>query len=380
MKKLNIAMIGSGIMCKYHSYAFKIVGHFFDVNVETNLQLMISRFKGKEKEKISKKYGFENFSNNVEDAFSDEIDIVDIVTPNNSHIDLVIEALRRNKMVICEKPLAMNYREALKAIKEVERSNGLPLYHCVNFNYRKATPIALLKRIIDDGEIGEIYTFKIDFLDDSVCDRDLPIDWRLGKKYSGGGASYDLNVHSIDLAHYLIGEIENLVSLEKIFIKKRKSEDLKSIVPVDTDDYCVCIANFRNGAVGVFDSSRVSTGDKLQNTIEIRGSKGAVKWNYQKFNLIEFYSTKDKSDINGFKKVYVTENTHPYMNGYYGMPGHGNHYNSMMIHQVYDFLKAIEEEKTPSPNLYDGLKAQMVLEAIKISNNEKKWIKITDIA
>jgi predicted dehydrogenase len=118
--------------------------------------------------------------------------------------------------------------------------------------------------------------------------------------------------------------------------------------------------------VGVFDSSRVSTGDKLQNTIEIRGSKGAVKWNYQKFNLIEFYSIKDKSDINGFKKVYATKNTHPYMNGYYGMPGHGNHYNSMMVHQVYDFLKAIEQGETPSPNLYDGLKAQMVLEAIKI--------------
>lgn len=374
MKKLNVAMIGTGAMGKYHSYAFKIVDHFFDLNISTNLKLMISRDKSNEKK--SKKYGFENFSTDIQDAFSDEIDIVDIVTPNHSHIDLVIEASKRKKIIICEKPLAMNYKEALKGIKEVEKSNIL---HCINFNFRKATPVALIKRIIEDGEIGRIYTCKMDFLHDSSYSKDTPIKWRLKKEYSGGGASYDLSVHLIDLAHFLIGEIEDVASIEKTFIKKRKSADLKKMDIVDTDDYNACLVNFKNGAVGIFDSSRISTGDRLQNTLEIRGSKGAVKWDYQKFNFIQFYSAEDKSNMNGFKRIYTTENSHPYMNGYYGLTGHGNHYDSMMVHQIYDFLKAVEQNQMPSPNLYDGLKAQRVLEAIKISNREKSWVKILDV-
>ena len=150
------------------------------------------------------------------------------------------------------------------------------------------------------------------------------------------------------------------------------------MVPVDTDDYTSCLANFENGAVGLFDASRISTGDRLESSLEIRGSRGAVKWDYQNFNFIELYIS-GSSDIDGFRKVYTSEPDFPYMDGYYGMAGHGQHYDSLIIHQIYDLLGSISKNTMPSPNFKDGLKAQRVLEAIEQAHKEKRWVKIEEV-
>ncbi|MES0342068.1 MAG: Gfo/Idh/MocA family oxidoreductase [Candidatus Humimicrobiaceae bacterium] len=373
MKTINIAMLGTGGMSKYHSYGFKIADHFFDLDIKICLKLLVGR--SNDKKHLASKYGFEKYSTNINDAFKDDIDLVDIITPNYSHIPLVKKAAAANKIIFCEKPVGMNYKEALEGYKAVEVSKVL---NCVNFNFRKATPVALIKDIIEKKKIGEIYTWKIDFLADDGSDINNPINWFYQKKFSGGGANYDLNVHLIDLAHFLVGDIESIVSLQKTFIKERKDESKKGKVPVDTDDYTSCLANFKNGAAGLFDASRISTGDRLDSSLEIRGSTGAVKWDYQNFNFIELYLS-DNSNINGFRKVYTTESGFPYMDGYYGMAGHGHHYDSLIVHQVYDLLRSISKNNMPSPNFKDGLKAQKVLEAINQSHKKKRWIKVEEI-
>jgi len=374
VRVLNIALIGCGAMGKYHSYAFKIVNHFFDLSIIPKLKIMVDSDPSKEKEAFQ--YGFEKFSTNIKDVFTDNIDVVDILTPNYLHADLIKKAAQNGKIIICEKPMAMTYKEAKDSIIEVKKNNVL---HCINFNYRKATPLAIIKNIIDEGEIGKVYTWKVDILLDSLSCKDTPASWRLEKKFSGGGASHDLLIHFIDLANYLIGKIESVASVEKTFIERRKSSDKKNTIIIDTDDYSACLVNFNCGALGIFDSSRIATGDRIQNTLEIRGSEGAIKWDYQKFNFVNLYLQKDNYKLNGFKKVYTTENDHPYMHGYYKFPGHGHHYNSLIVHQIYDFLKAIEKNQMPSPNLYDGLEAQKVLEAVKISAQEKRWVNINEI-
>ncbi len=361
-------------MSKYHSYGFKIADHFFDLNIKPYLKILVGR--SIDKKHLAEKYGFEKYSTNIDDAFGDDIDLVDIVTPNHLHVPLIKKAAEANKIIFCEKPMGINYREALEGYRIVEKSKVL---HCINFNFRKATPVALIKEIIKSGEIGEIYTWKIKLLADDGIDENNPISWFYKKEFSGGGVNFDLNVHLIDLAHFLIGDIENVISLQKNFIKKRKSSNSKGMELVDTEDYAACLVNFKNGAAGIFDVSRISTGDKLDSGLEIRGSKGSVKWDYQNFNFIELF-VSDRIKINGFKKVYTAVPDFPYMNGYYGMAGHGHHYNSLIVHQVYDLLNSIMKNKMPSPNLKDGLRAQKVLEAIKISNEEKKWVKIKEVS
>ena len=373
MKKINIAMIGTGGMAKYHSFGFNIVHHFFDMDIKANLKLLVGR--SPERKHLAEKYGFKNYSTDIDDAFGDDIDLVDIVTPNNLHIPLVKKAARADKMIFCEKPIGMNWAEAVEGCEEVEKSGVL---HCVNFNFRKATPVALIKSIVDNGELGEIYTWKVKLLADDASNINSPISWFYIKEISGGGASYDLNVHLVDLAHFLLGGIESVVSLQKTFLEEMGNLTVKKRKKVDTDDYLACLVNFDNNAAGIFDASRISTGDRLDSGFEIRGSKGAVKWDYQKFNFIELY-TKGFDRINGFRKVYTTEPDFPYMKGYYGMAGHGQHYESLIVHQIYDLLVSISKNEMPSPNLKDGLAAQRVLEAINISNTQKRWVKINEI-
>ena len=235
---------------------------------------------------MAEKYGFEKYSTNIDDAFAGDIDLVDIITPNNLHIPLVKKAAAAKKIVFCEKPIGMDFREAAEGYREVEKSGVL---HCVDFNFRKATPVALIKDIIEKGELGDIYTWKVRFLADDASNIDNPISWFYQKEISGGGTNYDLNVHLVDIAHFLVGSIESVVSLQKTFIEERRSQDGKTKEKVDTDDYMACLVNFDNNAAGIFDASRISTGDRLDSGFEIRGSKGAVKWDYQSFNFIELY-------------------------------------------------------------------------------------------
>ena len=238
--------------------------------------------------------------------------------------------------------------------------------------------MALIKDIIRKGELGEIYTWKVRLLADDASDADSPMSWFYKKEISGGGANYDLNVHLVDLAHFLIGSIDSVVSIKKTFVEERKSPKGKK-EKVDTEDYMACLANFNNNAAGIFDASRISTGDRSDTGFEIRGSKGAAKWDYQSFNFIELYKAGyDK--INGFRKVYTTESDFPYMKGYYGMAGHGQHYESLIVHQIYDLLTSIGKDEMPSPNLRDGLEAQRVLEAIDISHEQNRWVKIGEVS
>jgi len=373
LEKINIAMIGTGGMAKYHSYGYRVAGHFFDMDIRADLKLLVGR--SDQKKHLAEKYGFEKYSTDVDDAFGDDIDLVDIITPNNLHIPLVKKAAAAKKIIFCEKPIGMGYREAAEGYSEVVKSGVL---HCVDFNFRKATPIALIKDIIDRGVLGDIYTWKVRLLADDASNIDNPISWFYQKSTSGGGASYDLNVHLIDLAHFLVGGIKSVVSLQKTFVAERKSGDGRTREKVDTDDYTACLADFENGAAGIFDASRISTGDRLDSGFEIRGSKGAVKWDYQNFNFIEIYEAAGDR-INGFRKVYTTEPGFPYMEGYYGMAGHGHHYDSLIVHQVHDLLDSIRRGQMPSPNLRDGLAAQQVLEAINISHEQKRWVDLGEV-
>jgi len=373
LKELNIAMIGTGGMAKYHSYGFRIAGHFFDLDIKPRLRVLVGR--SGDKKDLAVKYGFDKYSTDPDDAFADDIDLVDIITPNHLHIPLVKKAAAAGKMIFCEKPIGMNYREAADGYREVREKGVL---NWVDFNFRKATPVALIKDIIERGDIGDIYTWKIRLLADDASDPNNPISWFYQKQSAGGGAAYDLNVHLVDLAHFLVGDIQRVISLKKTFIKKRKTADGNALQKVDTDDYIACLADFENGAAGIFDASRISTGDRLDSGLEIRGSKGAVKWDYQHFNFIGLYRS-GKEDIDGFRKVYTAQPGFPYMDGYYGMAGHGHHYDSLIVHLVYDLLRSISRKAMPSPDLADGLRAQRVLEAIDISHEEKRWVALKEI-
>jgi len=269
-------------------------------------------------------------------------------------------------------------------LKAVEKAK---VKHMIGFNYRRVPAIGLAKRLIEEGKIGEIYHFRSTYLQDWIVEPEFPLNWRFQKEIAGSGALGDLLAHHIDLARYLIGELGEVIGMDKTFIKERpislEADGLtgkagKEKGKVTVDDATLFLAKFKNGALGSFEATRVAPGRKNYNHFEINGSEGSIVFNFERMNELEFYSRKDLSYVQGFRTILVTEPEHPYISAWWP-PGHTIGYEHTFIHQIYDLMNDLAEDKMPTPNFLDGVKCQEVLEAVNKSIKEKKWIKILSL-
>ncbi|GIV12763.1 MAG: oxidoreductase [Fimbriimonadales bacterium] len=330
----------------------------------------------------AEKYGFEEYATDWQQVVArDDIDLVDVSTPGNLHAPISIEAAKHGKIVLCEKPLANNLAEARAMVEAVEQ-NGVK--HGIFFNYRKAPAVAFAKQLISEGVIGTIYHFRGTYLQDWIVDPNFPLVWRLRKEIAGSGVHGDLNAHIIDLARYLVGEIEEVCGMMHTFIKQRpvlKEVDDRlggqagtEMGEVTVDDAAMFLARFENGAIGTFEATRFALGRKNYNRFEINGSKGSIVFNLERMNELELYLETDPPGMRGFRTIQVTEGVHPYISAWWP-PGHIIGYEHTFTHLVRDALEAISKNELPSPNFYDGLKCQAVLEAVEISANERRWVK-----
>jgi len=381
LQKVRVGLIGYKFMGKAHSHAFFDVGKFFPLKVIPELKVICGRNLDGVKQ-AAERYGWETYETDWRRLVKrDDIDLIDIVTPNNVHKEIVIEAARNGKHILCEKPLAMNLREAKEMVKAVERAKVI---HMVCFNYRKVPAIALIKQMIKDGKLGRIYHWRAVYLQDWIVDPNFPLVWRLTKNVCGSGVLGDLCSHIIDLSRYLIGEIAEVCGMWETFIKQRplpsemsglSARGSKKKGKVDVDDATIFLVKFKNGAMGSFEATRFATGHKNGEIIEINGSKGSVIFNMERMNELQYYSREDEKNLQGWRTIQVTESFHPYMSAWWPV-GHIIGYEHTFIHLIYDLLNAIAENKLPEPNFYDGLKCQEVMERVVESIKTKKWVKV----
>jgi predicted dehydrogenase len=241
-------------------------------------------------------------------------------------------------------------------------------------NYRRAPAVTLAKKMIEAGEIGDIFHYRGAYLQDWIVDPMFPLVWRLQKSVAGSGALGDIASHSIDLARYLVGEITDVSGLLKTFIKERPLPDKKKKMgKVDVDDAALSLVKFRDGAIGSIEGTRFATGRKNYNRFEINGSKGSIVFNLERMNELEVY--KEQGANSGFKTVLATDASHPYF-GAWWPPGHIIGYEHTFTHTVYDLLKSVANDKVPTPNFDDGVRNQRVLDAIERSAKSKQWEKV----
>ncbi|MGI6114477.1 MAG: Gfo/Idh/MocA family protein, partial [Mahellales bacterium] len=284
-----------------------------------------------------------------------------------------VAAAKNGKHVLCEKPLAMTYKEA-ELMYNAARENGIK--HMVNFNYRRIPAVALAKDLVDSGQLGEIYHFKAIYQQDWAADPQTPYVWRFDKKMAGAGSMADKGSHIIDLARFLVGEITEVAGVSDIFIKERPSLDgTGTKQEVTTDDAAMFITRFNNGAMGIFETSRISVGYKNALQFEINGSKGCVRFNLERLNELEAYFSDDNKKFQGFRNIMVTEPEHEYIDRWWP-PGHIIGWEHTFIHQYYEFIKAIVQDYLPQPNFYDGMKNQQVIEAVERAVQERTWVSV----
>jgi predicted dehydrogenase len=368
MRRLNIAMIGHRFMGKAHSNAWRQVARFFDVPCEPVMKVVCGRDRA-EVEKAARVYGWEQAATDWEEVVArEDIDLIDICTPGDTHRPIAVAAAREKKVVFCEKPLANTLPEA-EAMLEAVRANGV--IHMLCHNYRRAPAVALAKRIIEEGRIGQIYHYRGTYLQDWLVNPDFPRVWRLEKARAGSGALGDIASHSLDLARHLVGEIAEVSGLLKTFVTERPARaGASEKAAVDVDDAALALVRFEGGAVGTIEGSRFAAGRKNYNRFEINGSRGSLAFDLERMNELELYT--EEGPDSGFRTIIVTDAAHPYVSAWWPR-GHIIGYEHTFTHTVLDLLKAVAEGRLPSPNFEDGVRNQRVLDAIERASESKAW-------
>jgi predicted dehydrogenase len=382
MSEINVALIGYKFMGRAHSNAYRQVRRFFHGKLEPRMKVIC----GRDREAASaaaRHYGWEEVETDWRRVVArKDIDIIDISTPGNLHHPIAVAAAAAGKHIICEKPLANSLAEAREMVRAVEKAG---VKHMIMHNYRKIPAVAFARQLIEDGRLGEIYHYHGSYLQDWIVDPKFPLVWRLNKKVAGLGALGDIGAHIIDLARYLNGEITFVAARMTTFIKERPlvskgagswgAKGSKGKGKVTVDDEANFLADFKNHSLGVFESSRFCTGRRNYNNFQIYGSRGALAFNLERMNELEFYDASDGAGEQGFKLIQVTEAVHPYA-GAWWPPGHIIGYEHTFVHAVDDFLTALEKDTMPSPNFHDGLRNQAVLDAVERSSKSGRWEKI----
>ncbi|MDD4079885.1 MAG: Gfo/Idh/MocA family oxidoreductase [Eubacteriales bacterium] len=386
-KTLNVAMIGGGFMGKAHSNAWLQVNHFFDAPYKVKLKAIVG--SRTPQEDFAANWGYESVSYDWREVVDrDDIDIVDIGTPPWLHMDIAIAAAKAGKHVVCEKPLGLNYAQCLKMAKAAKEA-GVVNY--LNHNYRRVPAVAYAKQLVDEGRLGKIYHWRGAYLQDWIMDPDFPLTWHLKAETAGGGVLYDLGSHAVDLARFIIGEPESVMAMGKTFITHRPLPGATSATfskgevdsaarrePVTVDDAFFMTFEFGNGILGSIDVSRFASGRKNHNDFEIYGEKGALKFNFERMNELQYLDFTDPAGEQGFRTILVTEGTHPYVKAWWPS-GHPIGYEHSFTNAFYDFLSAIDSGEPLHPDFEDGAKIIRVLEAAKKSSFEGRKVRIDEI-
>lgn len=385
-KKVRIGMIGYKMMGKAHSHAYRDIPFYFDTEVVPVLQAISGRDEQGVR-RAAEKMGWASVEMDWHHLVErDDIDVIDIVSPNNTHADIAIAAAKAGKHIICEKPLALSVEQAQQMLDAVNKAG---VVHMVCHNYRFAPAVQYAKQLIQQGKLGRIYHVRATFLQDWLMDPGYPLVWRLRKDVSGSGTLGDLGSHIIDLARFLVGEFSEVAGMMETFIKERPLGDMDIHLQgkvessekgeVTVDDAASFLARFENGALGVFEVSRFSRGNRAGNRFEINGEKGSVRWDMENMNNLHVYLEEDDPGLKGFRTVNCTEVEHPYGRVYWPA-GHIIGYEHTFINLLAEMMRGISKGISPNPNFEDGVRNQMVLEAVERSVRTGKWVNISDVS
>ncbi|HXW91521.1 MAG TPA: Gfo/Idh/MocA family oxidoreductase [Terriglobales bacterium] len=359
MAKLNVAMIGCGFMGRAHSNAFRQVGCFFDMPYELRPRVACAR-KPDVVENFARQWGWEEAQTDWQSVVTrKDIDVVDIGVPNHLHAPIALAAAQAGKIVLCEKPLAMNLAEAERMAAAARKVATL-----VWFNYRRVPAIALAKQLVEQGKIGKPYHYRATYLQSWGGDPDRAGVWRFRRSEAGSGVVGDLLSHALDLALLLNGTITEVSSLMQTFVPNR-----------EVDDAVLLLARFANGSIGSFEATRFATACRNRNSFEIHGSQGAIRFNLEDLNRLEVFDKSDAREVQGYHNLLVTGPGHPYV-GRFWPPGHILGYEHTFIASLADFLECLASQHAFHPNFDDAVDVHRLLEAVESSAQTRSWTSV----
>lgn len=373
MKKVRIGLIGTGYIGRCHAIAYAQAPSVFNLKGQLVREMLAEVNEDIAKQK-AEEFGFERYTGNWKELVTDKnIDVVDICTPNCLHKEMALEAIKNGKHVYSEKPLALSSADAEEMVTAAKKAGVKTL---VGFNYMKNPAAQLAKQIIESGEIGEVVHFYGTHNEDYLASPDTPIDWHCIRSLAGLGALGDLAAHIVNMAHYLIGPINEVSGDMQTVIKHRPDpKDLSKKVEVENEDQASALIHFTSGVHGVIETSRIATGAKMGLCFVIRGTKGAISYTQERMAEIKLYKHDDPAGRKGFKTLLIGPE-HPDYAPFCVSAGHGFGFNDQKTVEVRDLINGIAANDPMWPDFTEGLAVSKVLEAIAESANKKSWIKV----
>lgn len=373
-KHIRIGLIGTGLMGRIHTNAYKRIPDFFsEFEYMPVLQAVCARREDKVKA-FAEQWGYASYETDWRKIIArDDIDAVDICTPNSSHAEIAIAAAEAGKMILCEKPLSKTLEEGEAMVKAVEKAG---VKNTVWYNYRRVPAVTLAKQIVDSGKLGKIFHYRANFLQDWTINPELPQGgdalWRLDVDAAGSGVTGDLLAHCIDTAMWINGGIKDVSAMTETFIKERVHQGSGEKQKVGIDDACLFHCHFENGSLGLFEATRYARGHKALYTFEINGEHASLRWDLHDMNWLEYFDHNDESQVRGWRRIHITEGEQPYMKRWW-IPGTSIGYEHSFIHQAADFFLSLQTGEPCSPTFQDAMETQKVCQAVLDSASSRSW-------
>lgn len=389
-RPLRVAMIGYGFMGAAHSVGWRQAPRMFDLRADVEMAVVVGR-NADAVAKAAQKWGWAESATDWREIIArDDVDIVDIVTPGDSHAEIAIAALGAGKHVLCEKPLANTVAEAEAMADAAARAAASGTKAVVGFTYRRVPAVTLLRDLIAAGKVGRVQQVRAAYRQDWLVDPEMPLAWRLQKEHAGSGALGDIGAHIIDMTQFVTGqEIASVSGTVDTIVKQRPLQGAGSGLSgtaadgygdVTVDDVAIFTGRLADGALASFEATRFATGRKNALTIEVSGDKGALAFDLERLNELRFYDRSAPDELQGFTTILVTEATHPYVAAWWPA-GHMLGYEHGFVHQARDLVEGIASGADPHPTFAEGLSVQRVLDAVERSaNDDSAWTRIAAAA
>ncbi|MEI4273189.1 Gfo/Idh/MocA family oxidoreductase [Klenkia sp. LSe6-5] len=374
---LRVAMVGHAFMGAAHSHAWRTAPRFFDLPRTPELAVVVGRDADRAAAAADRLGWAASATDWREVITRDDVDLVDVCTPGDTHAEIAIAALEAGKHVLCEKPLANSVAEAEAMTEAAARAAGRGVFAMVGFTYRRVPAIALARQLVEQGRIGQVRHVRAAYLQDWIADPQAPMSWRLEADKAGSGALGDIGAHVVDLTQHILGEtVTGVSAVLETFVKERplpaSAGSLSGTAgegtgTVTVDDAALFLGRFSGGALATFEATRFALGRKNAIRIEVNGSAGSLAFDFEDMNVLHFFDGADPDTTAGFRRIVVTEPGHPYV-GAWWPAGHGLGYEHGFTHQVVDLVHALAAGEQPTPSFADGLAVQRVLDTVQRSS------------
>jgi predicted dehydrogenase len=373
---LGVGMVGYAFMGAAHSQAWRTAGRVFDLPLDVRMTVLCGRSRDTTVA-AARKLGFQSVETDWKAVVArDDVRLVDVCTPGSSHADIAIAALTAGKHVLCEKPLANTVPEARAMVEAARAARAAGVRSMVGFNYRRVPAVTLARQLVAAGRIGTVRHVRAQYLQDWIVDPGFPLVWRLRAEEAGSGALGDIGAHIVDLTQYVTGQrLTGVNALLETFVKQRPLPRASSglsasggteLGEVTVDDAALFVGRLDGGAIATYEATRFATGRKNAIRVEVNGSAGSLAFDLERLNELEVYDgTRDAAE-EGFRRILVTEPTHPYLSAWWP-PGHTLGWADTFTHEVKDLVEAIAAGTDPLPSFEDGLQVQLVLDAVQRS-------------